>query len=59
MSEMPEAPVPTGDSGIDIMTCLTAAGAAVAFALASELIGWFLIYRHDDYKKTLSEVVEL
>ena len=30
--------------------------ASVISSLASELINWFLIYRHDDYKKLVNDL---
>ena len=36
-----------------------AIGCALCFAFISELISWFLIYRHDEYKKAVAEIVRL
>lgn len=33
-------------------------GAAILFACTSELISWFVIYRHAEYKKGVEEVAE-
>ena len=38
---------------------MVAVGAALCFAMISETISWFLIYRHDDYKRQVEEIVEL
>ena len=43
----------------DLRIVLVAMGCALAFSFASELVSWFVIYRHDDYKKQVAEVVEL
>ena len=38
---------------------LIALGASLTFSFVSELITWFLIYRHDDYKKQVKEISEM
>ena len=37
---------------------LMALGGAILCALATELINWFLIYRHEDYKELTKEIVD-
>ncbi len=36
-----------------------AMGASILFSLATEIIGWIVVFRHDEYKKQVLEVVEL
>ena len=43
----------------DLSITLAAVGAAVCFAMVTETISWYMIYRHDEYKKAVVEVVEL
>ena len=31
----------------------------MCFSLTTELVAWFVVYRHDEYKKSVAEVVEL
>ena len=35
-----------------------AMGAALVFAIVSETISWFVIYRHDEYKKCIEEIAD-
>ena len=44
---------------IEFQSVLIGLGASVTFSLLTELIGWFMTYRHDDYKKQVEEVVAL
>ena len=37
---------------------LMALGGAILCAIATELINWFLIYRHEDYRDLTKEIVE-
>ena len=37
---------------------LMALGGAILCAIATELINWFLIYRHEDYKELTKEIVD-
>ena len=43
----------------DISVVLIAITASLCFSLATEVIGWFIVFRHDEYKKSVAEVVEL
>ena len=36
-----------------------ALGASLFFSLATEIIGWAVVYRHDEYKRQVAEVVDL
>ena len=38
---------------------LIAIGAALTFAMISEAISWTLIYRHEEYKNSVAEIVEI
>ena len=37
---------------------LMALGGALICAVATEMINWFLIYRHEDYKELTAEIVD-
>ena len=43
----------------DLNITLMAMGAAICFSMVSEAISWFMIYRHEEYKKAIAEIVEL
>ena len=43
----------------DLNITLMAVGVAICFSLVSEAISWFMIYRHEEYKKAIAEIVEL
>ena len=43
----------------DLNIVVLALSTAMCFALVSETLSWFLIYRHPEYKKTVGEIVEL
>ena len=34
-------------------------GVAICFSMVQEAISWFLIYRHEEYRKAVDEIVEL
>ncbi len=44
-----------GAPGLNMIPATVAATTAVVCALTSELIIWYLIYRHDDYKKLCND----
>ena len=37
---------------------LMALGGALVCAITTEMINWFLIYRHEDYKELAAEIVD-
>ena len=43
----------------DMEMALIAIGAALTFAMISEAISWTLIYRHEEYKNSVAEIVEI
>lgn len=43
----------------DLSITLMAMGAAICFSMITEAISWFMIYRHEEYKKAVEEIVEL
>ena len=43
----------------DLNITLMAMGVAICFSLVSEAISWFMIYRHEEYKNAIAEIVEL
>ena len=43
----------------DLKITLMAMSAAICFSLVSEAISWFMIYRHEEYKKAIAEIVDL
>ena len=51
-----------GGGGIDnpeIKIAGIAISCALIFSFVSEIISWFLVFRHDDYKKAVAEIVRL
>ena len=43
----------------DVNALLTIIGVSLTFSLFTEVVMWFLIYRHEDYKKAVAEIVVL
>lgn len=43
---------------LDIMNFGIAAGVSVFVAILSETVNWYLIYRQDDYKKLVKDIME-
>jgi hypothetical protein len=43
---------------LDIINFCIAAGVSVIVAILSEAVNWYLIYRHDDYKKLVKDILE-
>ena len=43
----------------DLNITLMAMGIAICFSMISEAISWFMIYRHEEYKKAVVEIVDL
>ena len=43
---------------INLVNIAIAAGISVLSSLAGEFINWYLIYRHEEYKKLLKDIQE-
>ena len=43
----------------EIAVVLLAIGCSLTLSLVTEIIGWLIVYRHDEYKKNVAEIVEL
>ena len=43
----------------ELTTLLTIVAISLTFSMLTELLMWFLIYRHEEYKKAVEEIVVL
>ena len=48
-----------GINSPELNIAAVAISCALVFSLVSEIISWFLIFRHDEYKKAVAEIVRL
>ena len=48
----------TGKAGLNMVPACVAFSTAVVCALTAEMIIWFIIYKHDDYKKLCKDFEE-
>ena len=52
-TEQPAGPMP------DLAIVFMAIGVSLLMSVTTEAIGWLVVYRHDDYKKSVQEVTNL
>ena len=43
----------------ELIVVFMAIGCSVLLSLTTEIIGWLVVFRHDAYKKSVAEIVEL
>ena len=43
----------------ELCLVMMAIGCSMMLSITTEVIGWFVVYRHDSYKKSVAEIVEM